>query len=1685
MLQKIWKRTCVLFLIATMLFSTLAMGVVAAPADGAVTITAPDNVDLSMSVWIENGNAYYDVTYQGYTMVEKSRLGISTSIGAVTENITMGEETRSSKSEQWEMVVGEKDVVLDHYNEAVIPLTSGDVTVSLVARVYPSGVAFQYRLPESEQSYQIAKDGEVTEFAFPQGSRASVHISGNQTTPTQVSVDAFQNTMYRIPMTVEYANGSVLTVCTANLNGYSATYLTKSAQSARAVRTMNDSANVIDGGIKSTPWRALVVGEDAAELAAHNDLVLNLNEPADESTYAFSKWVEAGACLMTGGSMTTEGIKDLVDQAAEVGIKYVLMDYCWYGPELDDNCDPRLDPSKLDPNNKQDQILSKYIPEEGVFNTGDDSFPPYGLLDGSSVPGWPTGGSVKVNVDIPEICQYANEHGVGIMLYVNGRMLPDSAKNEDGSLRNRFTTDELFSYFEKWGVKGVKPGFVNCRDQQSEAYMEEVVRLAAEHNLVLTVHDEWVTHGLERTYPNLLSSEAILGDEGIGATEPQAAEDIATAFTRTIQGPADHTFCYPGKATKAYALASPIVFRSGIQCLYWYTSPEDIAQGDQGKLGIWKDFPANWNESICLEGKLYEYATYARRNGTSWYIGSLSAVDRLLEIPLTFLDDGVTYVAEITADGADANPNLGRQNGASCDKSAQTLEYGRYLVDNTTVLKRYLGNAYGYAAKLTVATQEDMSLPRYDAASHLKQVLEIAAQYQNDGYTDSSWKKLEDAVAAAEQLIEDGTTGSELDEAAEAILNAIDGLLSTSTLEDAVYRASCLTSYLYTKDSWETLLTARTEAQAVLDGQDLTQEAIDGALASLQSALDGMDPIQGLEAASEVSLTDLTYDPASRSDWSLKYNQDMENGDLGLIVNGEERTFAKGIFAHADAEIIYHLEGSAAQMFEAYVGVDSSKPEQGDIIFRLYGDDHLLYESEPSGNGSQEAQFLSVPIAGVKVLRLVVDKNVSDNGDWGVWGDAKLVTYLEPGEYMDAILVDGVALPEFRQDRQTYYYPAPQGGTVPVVTVHCVNGATASVAQATEVPGIAEIIVTTSDEKQVTYQVVFCGMKQAAYLSDLPDSAILSNTLLDGRVYRDRSYEDNVVELTGADGQSAMHFDKGLGLHANDATDSTVVYDIEGLGYERFEAYVGIRYGAHQGELDKGYTTPRSSVTFRIYVDNETEPRYESGTMRSRTPAEFVSIDIAGASKLRITVDANGDQSADHANLGDAKFLTYVKEAPHEHTYDQEVAEPEYLKTAATCTAAAVYYKSCACGEASTTETFTFGNALGHACATSWSSDAIHHWHDCTRCGAKVDEAAHSWNVEAATEETDKHCTVCGYVAEAQLSHTHKGTLVPGTPANCAAPGTKAYYRCTCGLYFEDAACTKQITNLDEWKVIPPLPHTYSDEWSHNETSHYHICTVCGAKDEEISHTGGEATCVSKAVCEVCGAEYGETNPANHKHTKLVGYRPATAAQAGYTGDLVCQDCSTVITAGKEIPKLSGGSIHPVTPVKPVEPSEPEKVHYDDVSVGDWYYEAVSYVTEESLMTGVGNGRFNPDGAVTRAMVWTVLARMAGEDTEGGITWYSKAQAWAMETGVSDGTNPMASITREQLAAMLYRCEGSPAVSGNLNAYPDAGEFSDWAVDAMVWATEESMINGIGGYLKPQSGATRAQLATMLMRFDG
>lgn len=160
-----------------------------------------------------------------------------------------------------------------------------------------------------------------------------------------------------------------------------------------------------------------------------------------------------------------------------------------------------------------------------------------------------------------------------------------------------------------------------------------------------------------------------------------------------------------------------------------------------------------------------------------------------------------------------------------------------------------------------------------------------------------------------------------------------------------------------------------------------------------------------------------------------------------------------------------------------------------------------------------------------------------------------------------------------------------------------------------------------------------------------------------------------------------------------------------------------------------------------------------------------------------------------------------------------------------------------------------------------------------------------------------------------------------------------------------------------------------------------------------------------------------------------------------------------------------------------------EGLGFTDVAPGAWYYDAVAYVSENGLMNGVDTGIFDPDGSLTRAMVWTTLARIEGADTEGGETWYAKARDWAMEAGISDGTDAMGAITREQLVTMLWRSRGEPGVDFLLTAR-DADSISSWAYEAMRWAVSEGIIEGDeNGFISPAATATRAQAAAIIMRF--
>lgn len=159
---------------------------------------------------------------------------------------------------------------------------------------------------------------------------------------------------------------------------------------------------------------------------------------------------------------------------------------------------------------------------------------------------------------------------------------------------------------------------------------------------------------------------------------------------------------------------------------------------------------------------------------------------------------------------------------------------------------------------------------------------------------------------------------------------------------------------------------------------------------------------------------------------------------------------------------------------------------------------------------------------------------------------------------------------------------------------------------------------------------------------------------------------------------------------------------------------------------------------------------------------------------------------------------------------------------------------------------------------------------------------------------------------------------------------------------------------------------------------------------------------------------------------------------------------------------------------------------YTDVAANAWYYDAVGYATANGLMGGVGSNAFDPSGSMNRAMVWTVIARLAGQSISGS-TWAADARTWAMAQGVSDGTNPDGAVSREELVTMLYRYAGSPAMNvpelALIGNYPDSADVSAWAQNAFAWAISKGIIEGRDGKLAAGEVLTRAEAATILARF--
>ena len=298
-----------------------------------------------------------------------------------------------------------------------------------------------------------------------------------------------------------------------------------------------------------------------------------------------------------------------------------------------------------------------------------------------------------------------------------------------------------------------------------------------------------------------------------------------------------------------------------------------------------------------------------------------------------------------------------------------------------------------------------------------------------------------------------------------------------------------------------------------------------------------------------------------------------------------------------------------------------------------------------------------------------------------------------------------------------------------------------------------------------------------------------------------------------------------------------------------------------------------------------------------------------------------------------------------------------------------------------------------------------------------------------------------------------------------------------------------------------------------------------GSTSKTTTNPNGSSVTENKAADGSTGTVKTDKNGQTTAETQLSGKAVETAKKNGEAvkAPVEVEATRNSITApvvNIEVPKSAGETKVeiPVTNVKPgtvavlVHPDGTEEIIKDSIPTGNgvqiavnggatvkivdnskdfidtrehWSRDHVSFVAARELFQGVGDNQFGVGHPMTRGMVNTVLARLAGVDTTSaaGQNWYDKGVAWARENGVSDGTNPNGNVTREQLATMLYRYAGSPAVNGSL-PFSDADSVSDYAQNALIWATQNGILNGYGdGRVGPKANAERAQVAAMMARF--
>ncbi|WP_372931779.1 glycoside hydrolase family 97 protein [Mariniphaga sediminis] len=577
----------------------------------------------------------YSVSYNNQSVVLKSPLGIQLTDGQWLNKLELKDKITSSKDTTWIPVYGERNQVRDHYNETVFVIGKQGKTkpeMRIVVRAYNEGIAFRYLFPEYETGgpYIRIKE-EETEFTLPENTKAWYTFMAQQMYHL-LPLNNWPGECER-PLTLQLPDGLYLCLTEAEMVNYARTKFKLSDTHPNTLECSMYSGVDEIAPVK-TPWRVIMVAERPGQLLENNDLILNLNEPC---AIEDPSWIRPGKVVLLK-SYTTQYAKKMVDLAVTRNLQYIHFDASWYGPEY-----------------KQSTNATTITVSPHRYN---------GPLD------------------MKEVCSYAKERGIGVIVYVNQREL-------DSRL------DEILPLYQSWGISGIKFGFVHVGSHRWTYWMHEAVKKCAEYGIVVNIHDEYRPTGFSRTYPNLMTQEGILGNEGF----PGATHNTILPFTRFVAGAADYTICYYHRSeiksgyktylntTSAHQLSLAALYYSPLQYVYWYDSLAHI--GNEPELEFFDAIPTVWDDTKVIHDNIGNYVTIARQSGEQWFVGSITNAEaREIELPLDFLPKGVKFEARIYFDDPLA-------------KTRTKVGIRQKKVDSSTILKTKLLASGGQAIWLS------------------------------------------------------------------------------------------------------------------------------------------------------------------------------------------------------------------------------------------------------------------------------------------------------------------------------------------------------------------------------------------------------------------------------------------------------------------------------------------------------------------------------------------------------------------------------------------------------------------------------------------------------------------------------------------------------------------------------------------------------------------------------------------------------------------------------------------------------------------------------------------------------------------------------------------------------------------------------------------------------------------------